>query len=259
MNDDFLNGFRRPPSPQFAARLYERISPPMSTLPQRSARRRAWLTAGGALAALLFGILLFPSARAFAGGIIQQIGAYGFTVDPSLVPPTHKPSPINIVQSQTSVEMQVTGKVPNAQDTAGAGKLAGFTVLAPSYLPAGYSPMSDWLVTPQGSGMIATKGYRDATNHFLIINEWRAGDSPEQVYPRDSIVNVTVHGQPALWLPGAAGQTPTPSVSPAPGPIQARPEGKNVLVWAENGITYSVVGDVISQTDAIAVAEGLGK
>ena len=66
-------------------------------------------------------------------------------------------------------------------------------MLAPSYLPAGYNQMSDWLVSPQGSGMIATKGYRDTTNHFFMVNEWRAADSPEQDYARDTIVSVTVH------------------------------------------------------------------
>ena len=160
------------------------------------------------------------------------------------------PNSVSVVQShgspaqaQVSVNMQVNGQVPSAVDTAGASTLAGFAVLAPSYLPSGYSAMSDWLVSPQGSGLIATKGYRDAAGDFFIINEWRAGDSQTQEYARDTIVDVTVHGQPGVWLPDNG----------------SGPGHKHALVWAENGITYSLVTDSAPLDEMMKTAEGLGK
>jgi len=250
MNDEFLTRFRRPPPPQFAARLYERIAQPMLTQTKHPARRRAGLAAAGLLAATLSAFMLFPSARALAGGIIQQIGGYGFTQDASQVTPVQKTGapgnarpPDMVVKSQNSVSIQSTSKGPSAPDAAGATRLAGFTVLAPSYLPAGFSSMSDWLVAPQGNGRVASRGYRGGLNNFLIINEWSAAGSAEQDYARSTIVDVTINGQPGVYLP-----SPTNDAG-----------RKDALVWAENGITYSLITDSVSQADLMKVAEGLGK
>jgi hypothetical protein len=259
MNDDFLNRFRRPPPPRFADRLYERIASPMLTQTPHAAERRAaapravrgaWLAALGTVAICLSALLLFPSARAFAGGIIQHIGGYGFTQDPSQVAPVNKTSAERpaqslpgIVKTHDSVYMQANGKVPGAPDAAGASRLAGFTVLAPSYLPAGYRSMSDWLVTQQGNGQVASQGFRDGTNHFFVVNEWNAASSAEQDYPRTAIVNVRINGQPGVWLPDTSGG-------------EAR---KNALVWEQNGITCSLVTDSLGLDELTKVANGLGK
>ncbi len=221
------------------------MRPARPAAPAPRAARGVWLAASSAVLVCLSALLLFPSARAFAGGIIQHIGGFGFTHDPSLIVPVQKTGAgsVGVVKTHSSVSLQVNGKVPSAFDAAGASKLAGFTVLAPAYVPAGYSSMSDWFVSPQGSGMIATAGYRDAATHFLLITEWKAGNSPEQDYARDQIVDVTVRGQPGVYLPSPANT----------------PGRKDALVWAENGITYSLISDSLPLDELMKVAEGLGK
>jgi hypothetical protein len=248
-NEHFLNTLRQPPPPEFAARLYERISQPMFSQPERPTARLAGASQAGLVAAACAGVclaalLLFPPARAFAGSIIQHIGGYGFTTDPAQVVPVDKSGQglVGVDKTQTSVSVQVVGKVPSAQSAAEASRLAGFRVLAPTYLPAGYISMSAWYVGEQANGRIVTTGYRSG-NHFFMLNEWQAGNSPSENYARDTIVDVSVRGQPGVWLPSPPGGE----------------GGKNALVWAENGITYSLISDTLGLDEMEKVAEGLGK
>ncbi len=115
-------------------------------------------------------------------------------------------------------------------------------MLSPSYLPFGYTAMSDWYVTPQGTGTDVTNGYRDTGNYFLILNQWKLGGGDLKTYAREQIVDVTVRGQPGVWLPD-------PSV----------PEGKEALVWEENGITYSLLSNSLPLDELLKVAESLGR
>jgi hypothetical protein len=174
---------------------------------------------------------------------LERVGGYAFTIGVPHPDPNRVPDPISIVRaSDNSVSIHVTGSVPSAKDPAGAGKLAGFTVLSPSYLPFGYTAMSDWYVTPQGTGTDVTNGYRDTGNYFLILNQWKLGGGDLKTYAREQIVDVTVRGQPGVWLPD-------PSV----------PEGKEALVWEENGITYSLLSNSLPLDEVLKVAESLGQ
>jgi hypothetical protein len=242
MNDDFLTKFRKEPRTEFASALYQRINKPMQTQSKRPALRFAALSLS-LLAVLTAAFLFSPSVRAFAQAVIRQVGGYAFVLGGQPIDTNGVTGPIRIVKTLGSVSIETIGKVPSANDPAGASTMAGFTVLAPSYLPAGFTSMSGWFVSSEDNSMVVTNGYRDSTNHFLIVNQWNVSSGAVRTYAKDQIVDVTVRGHPGVWLPDAVNG----------------PAGKNALVWEEKGITYSLITDSVPLDELLKLAESLSK
>lgn len=156
---------------------------------------------------------------------------------------TRTPHSIGIIRTQGSVSVQTAKDIPSASDPIEAGKLAGFTVFVPAYLPEGYTAMTGWLVTSQDNGVVVFNACKDGTNNFIGLNQLRYGDgASKETYHRDQIVDVTVRGQSGVWLPDPSS-----------------PNGKNALVWEENGMTYSLISNSLPLDEMLKVAESLGK
>src|SRR5579859_4577962 len=225
MNEDFLQTLREEPRPEFAAALYQRIHKPMQTHASYPALRVAALTLS-VLILLSASLLLSPSARALADDILHRVGGYIFTKE--VVDQGPKASSTGaIIRTPGSVSITSKAGALAASEPAAAGKLAGFPVLAPAALPAGYTAMTSWTVTSDDTGVTVSRGYRDAANNFLIINELKTAPGvAAQAFHRDQIVDVSVRGHSGVWLPDPAS-----------------PDGKNALVWDENGVTYSVLSN----------------
>ena len=257
MNDDFLKQFRKPPQREFADTLYQRITKPMPNQSRPPVLR--YIAFSLILLAVAVAVLFFsPPVRAFADSLIRQVGGYVFVQGPPKSGP---------VDSQAAADKQQEVKKPDqratldadkpvsseasqyAQDAAGASAIAGFEVLAPVYLPAGFIPVTSlkgtssgpWSVDKQSNGADVSINYYTQANQkdFLIIEElkYQAGAS-KQTYTRPDIVDVTVRGQLGIWLPETV--------------------GKNALVWEENGITYTLVS-TLSEDEVLKIAESLGK
>ena len=222
MKDEFRVKFRNTPRPEFVASLYQRIDKPMQTQAAPRVMRFAALTLS------LFIVLtvtrfLSPSVRTFAQSLLRQIGGYTFSQGvPQPIDASTLPASINIVDTSTSTSIELTSDSAVATDLVSADNLAGFTVLAPSYLPSGYIPMDDgWHITPESSSTAVTNGYFDTTKNYFFITQWKVGEGDAtRTFTREEIVDVNVRGQNGVWLPDAS----TSSTSVA-------------LVWAENGIT----------------------
>jgi hypothetical protein len=250
MNDDFLKQHRRAPRPEFAARLYERISgTTMDTQPQHGRRRTGWLAATTLLAGACFALLLFPPARAFADSIWHQIGAYVFVQgapDPNAKLSQQQADDLKkagspaVAAADATKQAVATAAQPNkpaAASAAEASQQAGFSVLAPSYVPAGYQPSGGYAVDRESEGvsvMTALIGPDPHNGLKLIEFKLAAGHAPLPLYGPEA-QDVTVRGQPGWLLPGEA----------------------NTLVWEENGITYSLVAEGPSLAELMRVAEGL--
>ena len=212
MNDDFINQFEQPqsPRPEFTAALYERITQPMKTTTRTRALRA--VAASIAMVALIASALfLLPSTRAFANSIIQQIG-------------------------------KGNGKVQTTEDAAAASQLAGFTVLAPSYLPDGYTAVTqpgEWTVSGKGDVVVSISYANQSANGDLSISQAmvRQGE-PNPATSGPDAQSVTVRGQPGIWISGT---------------------GKSVLTWDENGISYIIGTNTLSKDELMKVAELLGK
>jgi Domain of unknown function (DUF4367) len=242
VNDDFLNKLRKEPRPEFAAALYQRINRPMQIQSKYRAMRFAALTLS-VLVVLTAALLLSPSARAFAQEIVQQVGGYIFVLGGQPIEVQGAPGPIAVWKTLDAVSIEAEGDVPTENDPSEASSLAGFAVLAPSYLPDGYTAMSGWFVILEENGRVVTNAYRDTTNHFFIINQWKAGEGASRTFAKDQIVDVTVRDQSGVWLPDKTG-----------GPGQ-----KNALVWEENGITFSIITDSLPLDELLKVAESLSQ
>ena len=240
MNDDFIHQFDppKPPRPEFTAALYQRITQPMKTTTRTRVLRT--VAVSFATVAVIAAVLFFSqSARALADSIIRQFGVGGYTfVQGTAQPPTVSP--------EQQATLQAIGKptVHPANDAAAASQLAGFTVLAPSYLPNGYAADNqpgEWTVSHLDNGVAAIITYHNqAHGDHLMINEqmYRPGE-PNTVLNRPEIQDVTVRGQPGAWMPTNG--------------------GKNMLAWEENGITYMIVSNTLPKDEVLKVAESLGK
>ena len=100
-----------------------------------------------------------------------------------------------------------------------------------------------WRITHENNSTAVTNGYFDTTKNFFFITQWKVGeDDITKTFTREEIVDVTVHGQNGVWLPYA-------SVNGA----------STALVWAENGITYSIISNALSLDEILEVAESLGR
>lgn len=215
------------------------------------------------MVAVITAVFFFtPSTRALADAIIQQFGGYIFMQG------TPQPDPVKEAMSgqqgagspeqkaTLQAEKQKMNDQPQenrkdtasfAPDAAAASQLAGFTVLAPAYLPEGYalsetkSGSKGWDVTQENGSVTAMIYYQDqASKSFLTIEELKYEQGHPKTVERAQIAAVTVRGQPGVWTPDPDG-------------------GKNVLVWDENGITYLVVSNTLQLEEMQKIAEGLGK
>jgi len=239
MNDDFINQFDppKPPRPEFTAALYQRITQPMITTTRTRVLRTVALSF--AMVAVIATVLFFsPSARAFAQSILQQFGVGGYTFVQGISEPTVSP--------EEQATLQAIGKpaLQPANDAAAASQLAGFTVLAPSYLPDGYTADNQpgvWTVSEEISGVTASIFYDNqaADDHLTILEKMYRQGEPNTVLNRPEIQEVTVRGQPGAWMPTGG--------------------GKNTLAWEENGITYLIIDNTLSKDEVLKIAESLGK
>ena len=242
MNDDFLTKFRKPPRPEFVASLYQRINKPTQTKTSPQIVRFATLTLS-LFIVLTMTLILSSSVRAFTQSLLRQIGGYTFTQGvPQPIDASQLPASINIVVTSTSISIELTSESIVTNDHVSAGNLAGFTVLTPLYLPFGYIPMEGgWRITPENSSTAVTNGYFDRTKNYFFITQWKVGDGDTtKTFTREEIVDVIVRDQNGVWLPNASAN----STSAA-------------LVWADNGITYSIIGKALTLDEMLKVAESL--
>ncbi len=212
MSDDFIQQFDppEPPRPEFTAALYQRITQPMKTTPRTRVLRA--IAVSFAVVALIATVLFFsPPVRAFADSIIRQ-----FT------------------KGNSTIQM--------VDDAASASQLAGFTVLAPSYLPEGYTATNQpgaWSVIHENGDVMAVITYdNQAVNGALAISEqiFRQGDS-NTLMNNPEAQDVTVRGQPGKWIGN----------------------GKSFLLWNENGISFAISTNTLSKDELMKVAKSLGK
>lgn len=244
--DDFLTQFREEPRPEFAEQLYRRINKPMNNPPLHRPHVRRLAFAGGLFALLLLvSLAVSPAARAFAGDLVRQIGA--FTVAPYEALPADPARP--------TAEPPTPQDVSFAATASEASALAGFTVLQPAWLPDGYQADLDWSVAQQEQGTIVVRQYQSAQGaHFLLMNQYQYGSDDQfaQTYgDNETVSDVQVRGQQALAISGRlmdhpldrdAGLVPT-----------------NWLLWEEGGVNYTLWADDLTLDELMQVAAELAE
>jgi hypothetical protein len=83
-----------------------------------------------------------------------------------------------------------------------------------------------------------TVSYKYGENEVLMISQVHSGqDTPPLTITIPDIQDVTVRGQPGVWLSGE----------------------KHSLVWAENGVTITIESNALSLEETLQIAESLSK
>ncbi len=250
-DDDFLIKQRKSPRREFATELYQRINKPMFKQPviNTTIWRRPAL-AFGAVALLLAATLLFsPAARTFASNQLQQIGAILLRADDGAP----------VIEPQPTIPATVENNSQPAVNPAQASELAGFAVLEPTYLPAGYSLDGDLSVQHQDSGVYVVTSYTEANGrHFLIMNQTRfAADAlfEQQYGDNETVTEVMIGDQRGVFISGRFMTHPNePATTNGEQPELL---ATNWLIWESNGITYTLFGDNLEQSELIRIAESL--
>jgi hypothetical protein len=152
MNDDFLNGLREQPRPEFAAALRERLRGQDGTaeptaLPfatPRARRVRASFVAVAAAAAFV-ALLAFPSVRVAAQGFLDIFRVKRIAAVPADMQRLARLDETFDMKTFAGdqVEVLVSPGPFQAVDSVGAaGDLAGFTVRVPAAVPRGFGEPS---------------------------------------------------------------------------------------------------------------------
>jgi len=254
MNDEFLTQFRKPPRREFTDELYQRINKPMiKQSPSSQFLMRRTALAFGAFALLICATLLIsPSARAFAGTQIRQIGAILLRADDGSL------SEI-AATAQPTIPAPPENTARTADDAAEATSLAGFKVMAPGYLPEGYSLQKAWSIDHRDSGVYVVTTYGERVDrHFLIMNQTLFADdaSFEQRYAEnETVTNVLIGPTKGVFISGRLMTHPDQTAATDGERSDLLPT--NWLIWENNGITYTLFGDDVSQDEMVRMAKSL--
>lgn len=222
--------------------------PPMLTRHPTLLRLSRLLAALALTASLALIILAVPPVRTLAQAVIRRIGNFVITSEPSdaeqyvatITSGTPTPTPDPHLAACTDCAAVVSGRLTPAEASA----KAGFPVYAPAYVPAGYWLSSRDVLTTTAT-TTAYASYRmelDPPLHaglqmagIIAIGQTLAREGTplwEKGVGDVPVVEVTVHGQPGVWLE----QIPVI-------PFQAESsawdyERWNQLIWAEAGYSF---------------------
>lgn len=259
MNDeDFLTQFREAPSRDFADNLYRRINKPMVKQPpiQSPALRRTALAAAFAALALILALAISPTARAFAGEQLRQIGAI-LLRDRTAEVEARIPEAPGSIQPTAVPPAEDTATRQIAESAAAAASQAGFNILAPAAAPDGYEIQGAWVVVMQEDGTHVITSYREVEgDSFLTFSQsqFAADYTVEQSYgPNETVAEITVRGQEGVVISGRLMSHPYLDLPPTA--VNLLPT--NWLFWEADGITYTLYSDQLSPEALLAFAESL--
>ena len=155
-----------------------------------------------------------PTTRALADSIIRQFGVFTFVqATPETKPiqsdtngqpvpgSLEKKDPLQDQAEQSKKQSQANENVmvSYAQDAAAASQLAGFTVLAPAYLPDGYrveNTSGEWAVFYKINQVRTSISYESQDgSSFLTIEQIEHQPGQSKTVESAEIVDVTVRGQ----------------------------------------------------------------
>jgi hypothetical protein len=220
---------------------------------------RRLVFAGIALVLVLIASLALPPVRTFAEGILRRIGGITLSDNPTAIQEMEgTPMPT----LDPNAEPLPTIAPPRQLSAEEAAALAGFPLYVPDMLPAGYElAFRDGTGQESGVASITTSYYEQPATResgFLLLTqavypadaegplgEWAVGDAP--------ISDVTVRGLPGVFVDGAPIMG---SVDPE-GNVET--QGLNILIWEEEGYTFSLTSNTLSLEELLAIAESMHK
>ena len=267
MKDDFFSQFHRPPRPQFAAALYQRINQSMTTDTQSpAALRRSFfhgdkpplLLRGAVLGVLILFVILtvtvacVPSVRAAVIETLQEMWLGPNTSVAQVAPgagrePRPLPKDMWVIRTEIggfggNTAPGVEPIVRSVSRLEEAQALTNYPLKVPAELPAGYA-LQEVKVAPMGTTVWAILFYH-GPGHDLIIAEMPGGPQPSQdpnvavaikngALTDGSLEAVDLDGRPAVWING------------------------HTLLWEADGVSLEVGGLDLDLAQAKTLAQSL--
>jgi Domain of unknown function (DUF4367) len=234
MNDDFLTKFQKPPRPQFAASLLERINQPMNTTTKPSRLRPALPAFTAVAAALTLALAVSPSAQAAIGEWIQEIGGVNFVAD-------------NGQMSGEEEPVTVTDSMVSLNDPAALP----FAVSLPAWAPDGFVLDTNARITDFGSGYtpITIAYWGEAPGGWPAVIYLSIGQNTRSwIVDLEHVEEVQINGQPAaLTRGGWNADTGQWNVA----------EGGLTLTWTRGDLQYQLMASNVSAETLIQMAESI--
>lgn len=249
---------------------------------------RILVTTALALGVLVLMLLTVPPLRTFAQEVVRQIGAVSIlfvettpgeltVIDPDgnevtveVYPvdgedvPEYAAPPIMAMLfehgatdgiSSTTEPMTQALRLSSLELSSieAASNRVGFPVYAPGSIPEGYELTTRYTLLPpepEQAGMMGVhtlymlRGTAEAISRTVELIQHRF--SPDQqtqmwmfITENTPVEDVTVRGQPGVWVEGRAGKT-------------------HMLLWEQDGFTFMLQSNSLTQAEMLVVAESVG-
>lgn len=215
--------------------------------------------AAAAVVVLVIAVSL-PPVRTFARNMLYQIGGIKLINEPSRAEqaaddPMPTPDPNTVIP---------TAAPPPIYSLEEVSTRAGFPVYEIGTVPDGYViEIRDGLQQGNGIDWAHTIYFGptvDGKLHIFGLDQTRYAENLPEQYGQFEIgdapvTEVTVRGLPGLWVEAA----PT-----AARPSQTNPNGweidhENMLIWEEDGFTFLLRSNALTQAEMLAIAESITK
>ena len=228
------------------------VSPSGSGRPSAVGRRLAWGLA--ALALVVLALLAVPPTRAALMSFFARVGAINIFIDetaPTVVPPTAEPSTPQLPAPEAREVGHSLALIDLGEPTtvAEANQRLGF---APR-LPAALGEPDEVYLHRDVDLPAVTLVWRGADGKPLSLTQIGVAEFARKMVSEGGVQETTVNGAAAMWLPGPHTLLLFGDWQPNPIPITS-----NVLIWAGDGYTYRLEGDLTLE-EAVAIAESVGQ
>lgn len=247
-------GLDYPRTPDIAASVMMRIRP--STRPRFISRKLAWSLA--IILVLCSSLMLIPPVRAAILEFIQIGIVRIFPNEPTPLPFPNEEIPSTIIPITATPGPTLPSLLPLLENIAGemtlseAQQRVNFPILLPAYPSDLGQP--DYVFIQDAGGALVVLVWLEPQQpervrlslHFIQVGSWAIDKERPTV-----IQETNVHGQRAIWAVGAY------PLKLSDGDLQfMRLIDGNVLIWAEDDITYRLETDLPLE-EALKTAESL--
>lgn len=253
---DVAGRFDYPPTPPLAAAVgrRRRAAQPVARRPAATGRRLAWGLAVLVLVALA--LLAVPQTRAALLSFFARVGAIEIFIDeaaptaePTAVPtpappPTTEPSTASTTAVGHSLALAALGEPTTLVDAA---QRIGFT----PRIPAALGEPDEVYLHRDVDLPAVTLVWRGPDGAPLSLTQIAIAEFARKMVSQGGVRETTVNGAVAMWLSG-----PHMLLLFGDGPSNPIPITSNVLIWAGDGYTYRLEGELTLE-EAVAIAESL--
>ena len=197
-------------------------------------------------------VAFVPSMRTWAQGILTQFGPLIITDAPTRLEVT-----INTPRVPTPIGQPtgtpIAGPLPIITIEE-ASDVAGFQVLAPEYVPAGYRLGSREVFTSEVGVFVFTICVTEGGEERISISQIQYVPGYEAEFPvSDALtMDVTVRGQPGLWVEGVKLGIRNDGNSGG-----SELYGINVLIWEEEDNLFTLRSNELTLKETLKIAKSL--